>query len=178
MGEKEGGFGAYDSLPIPTYEEAISRPSSSQSFLGPAEVSHDAEREGLLRQTGHQYNGYQPPTVESARSSLDFLPSSPEISPREESEGLQREMEQMEILDPLAGRLHQAPRGNRLSKHITSLKHSLSYTSSLPAMATIFQNHSCSNTFSGPRAEDQLDNTQPHFRPCTRCDTDMVTVRV
>lgn len=142
MGEKEGGFGAYDSLPIPTYEEAISRPSSSQSFLGPAEVSHDAEREGLLPQSGQRFNGYQPPTVESARSSLDFLPLSPEISPREESEGLRQEMEQMEILDPLAGRLHQASRGNRLSKHITSLKHSLSsihlpFRQWLPSFRTI-----------------------------------------
>ena len=142
MGEKEGNLGAFDSLPIPTYEEAISRPSSSQSFLGPAEVSHDAEREGLLQQTGQRHDGYRPPTVESARSSLDLQPLSAEISPRESSEGLRREMEQMEILDPLAGRLHPASRGNRLSKRITSLKHSLSsihlpFRQWLPSLRTI-----------------------------------------
>ena len=126
MGEKGGNLEAYGSLPIPTYEEAISRPSSSQSFLGPAEISHDAEREGLLRQNHQHHNGYQPPTVESARSSLDFLPSSEEISPRESADGLRREMEQMEVLDPLAARLHPASTGNRLSKSIISLKHSLS----------------------------------------------------
>ena len=62
------------SLPIPTYDEAIaSRPSSSSNaFLGPTQVSQDAERQGLLRQSPYA-RGWRPPTVESARSSMDFL---------------------------------------------------------------------------------------------------------
>ena len=59
----------YDSLPIPTYEEAInSRPTSR---TGPEEVSDDAERQGLLRRLAG--DAYHPPTVESARESLDSL---------------------------------------------------------------------------------------------------------
>ncbi|KAL8689640.1 MAG: hypothetical protein Q9224_004597, partial [Gallowayella concinna] len=112
-----------DSLPIPTYEEATSsRPSSSQSYLGPEEVSHDAERQGLLsRGRPPQNNGYEPPTVESARSSLDFLPSSNGSSRRSSAEALQREIQQMDVEEP-----GSQTRANRISKRITSLTHSLS----------------------------------------------------
>lgn len=127
--EKPNTYEQHDSLPIPTYDEAIcSRPSSSQSFLGPSEISHDAERQGLLGRREPQCDGYQVPIVESARSSLDFLPSSGENSPRGSTEELRREIMQMEVLEPGAdGRLGgYALRGNRFSKHITSLTHSLS----------------------------------------------------
>ena len=126
--EKPHKYEGQESLPIPTYEEAInSRPSSSHSFLGPAQVSQDAERQGLLGRPS-QHHGYQPPAVESTRSSLDFLPSSGETSPRSSMGRLRTEMMQMDVLDPGAegdseGRLR---RGNRLSKHINTLTHSLS----------------------------------------------------
>ncbi|KAL8805798.1 MAG: hypothetical protein Q9182_001710 [Xanthomendoza sp. 2 TL-2023] len=112
-----------DFLPIPTYEEATSsRPSSSQSYLGPEEVSHDAERQALLsRARPPQNNGYEPPTLESARSSLDFLPSSGASSRRTSADALQREMQQMDVEDPAS-----QSRANRISKRITSLTHSLS----------------------------------------------------
>ncbi|KAL8726701.1 MAG: hypothetical protein Q9166_006569 [cf. Caloplaca sp. 2 TL-2023] len=115
--EKPHRYEHHDSLPIPTYEEATSsRPSSSQSYLGPEEVSHDAERQGLLSRT--QNIGYEPPTVESARSSLDFLPS----SSRSSAEALQREMQQMDVEEPG----DPTTRANRFSKRFTSLTHSLS----------------------------------------------------
>ena len=114
------------SLPIPTYEEAISRPSSSHSFLGPSEVSHDAERQGLLSRSILQQNGYHPPTVESARSSLDFLPLSGESSRSESTGGLRGEIEQMEILEPRTEGRAEVFRGYRIPKRITSLTHSLS----------------------------------------------------
>lgn len=85
----------YSHLPIPTYDEAISsRPNSSLSHTGPEEISDDAERQGLLR----RQSNYEPPTVESARGSIDSLdgidePSSPSRA--------RREMEQMDIEDPL-----------------------------------------------------------------------------
>lgn len=86
----------YDQLPIPSYEEAISsRPTSSQSRLGPAEISDDAERQGLLR-TGAGFSNYEPPTVESARGSLDSLDG---IEPDGEDE-VRREMQQMDIEEP------------------------------------------------------------------------------
>ena len=122
-------YNQQDSLPIPTYDEAInSRPSSSQSFLGPSEISHDAERQGLLRGRQSQQDGYEVPTVESARSSLDFLPSSEGTSPRDSTEELRREILQMDVLEPGEDGDSRANllRGNRLSKHITTLTQSLS----------------------------------------------------
>ncbi|MCJ1441410.1 MAG: hypothetical protein MMC23_001896 [Stictis urceolatum] len=113
------------SLPIPTYEEAISsRPSSSNSFLGASEVSHDAERQGLLSPAPSQDSNYHPPTVESARSSLDFLTSSNGGSRRNSEEGLRREMSEMDMLDPEYGGHSQM--GAILSKRISSLRSGLS----------------------------------------------------
>ncbi len=126
MGGEKSTYNAYESLPIPTYEEAISRPSSSQSFLGPTEVSHDAERQGLLGRTSVQNHGSQAPTMVLARSSLDLLPSSAGSSRRGSAEGLQRELEQMEVVDPVGAGYSEGSRGQRLSKRITSLKQSLS----------------------------------------------------
>src|SRR5436305_15058327 len=101
----------YESLPLPSYEEATLE--SSQPRPGTTEQGGDAERQGLLGRHdsgvmspqggGEGRNGYQPPTVESARSSLDsslFLPSSTASSARSSEEELQREMVQMEVLDP------------------------------------------------------------------------------
>ena len=103
MGEKSR-YDAHESLPIPTYDEATSsRPQSSHSFLGPSEVSHDAERQGLLAQNSSaRPNRYQPPTVESARSSLDFSISDGGDSARNSTEGLRHEIAQMEIEDPVS----------------------------------------------------------------------------
>lgn len=126
--EKRYGYEQHECLPIPTYEEAIiSRPSSTQSFLGPSEVSHDAERQGLLGRRGSQQPGHRASTAESARSSLDFLPSSNEASPRASLDGLRRQMEQMGMVEPAETELSQhSPRASRLSRRITSLTPSLS----------------------------------------------------
>lgn len=125
--EKPNKYEQHESLPIPTYDEAInSRPSSSQSFLGPQEVSHDAEREGLLAR--RQDDGYQPPTVESSRSTLDLLSSSGGNSRTASTEELRRDILQMDVIEPgLDGDHRRHPlASNRFSKHITSLTHSLS----------------------------------------------------
>ncbi|KAL8837588.1 MAG: hypothetical protein Q9170_002465 [Blastenia crenularia] len=122
--EKPNKYEPYEFLPIPTYEEATSsRPSSSQSYLGPEEVSHDAERQGLLtRSQPTSRDAYQRPAVESARSSLDLLPSSGASSQRSSAEALRREIQQMEVEIP------EDPNGRaaRFSKRITNLTHSLS----------------------------------------------------
>ena len=126
--EKPNKYVREESLPIPTYDEATSsRPQSSHSFLGPTEVSHDAERQGLLGRPlpEAQQNNYRPPNVESARSSLDFLPSSGENSARSSDEGLRHEMIQMEVLDP-DPEGNQSQMGARLSKRITSITNGLS----------------------------------------------------
>ncbi|OJD10386.1 hypothetical protein AJ78_08582 [Emergomyces pasteurianus Ep9510] len=121
----------YEFLPIPTYEEATSsRPSSSQSRLGPEETSDDAERQGLLSRSsegqGPRYPGnYQPPTVESERSSLDFLPSSNGSSARGSTDELRRELEQMDMEEPdetSASSLSQSS----FSKRFTHLRRTLS----------------------------------------------------
>lgn len=127
VNEKQNNHPQEDSLPIPTYEEAItSRPSSSQTFLGPSEISHDAERQGLLASRTPFEHGVEGPSENSSRSSLDFLPSSGQNSQRSTTEGLRREMIQMEVLDPGANEDLGRVRGSRLSKHITNLTHSLS----------------------------------------------------
>ncbi|KAI9714090.1 MAG: hypothetical protein M1812_006537 [Candelaria pacifica] len=133
--EKPNKYERHTSLPIPTYDEAIaSRPSSSQSYLGPEEISNDAERQGLLGQqdsTRRRHGGYQAPTVESARSSLEsdhFLSFSEDGSDRVSGEGLGREISQMEIVDPEthgdAARHLQMRRV--ISKRIASLTNTLS----------------------------------------------------
>jgi Peptidase family M28/PA domain/Transferrin receptor-like dimerisation domain len=121
----------YKPLPIPSYEEATSsRPTSSQSRLGPEEVSDDAERQGLLRYSPRSdapsAHRYQPPTVESARSSVDFLPSI-DGSERGSTEVLRREIEQLEVeeADNDNGS-HRSLLTNRFSKRITSFTNSLS----------------------------------------------------
>ncbi|EQL36218.1 glutamate carboxypeptidase Tre2 [Blastomyces gilchristii SLH14081] len=124
----------YEFLPIPTYEEATSsRPSSSQSRLGPEEVSDDAERQGLLtsgsgqREETRYPENYQPPTVESERSSLDFLPSSNGSSARGSTEELRRELEQMDVEEPdgNSGSSSSLSRSS-LSKRFTHFRRTLS----------------------------------------------------
>lgn len=120
----------YETLPIPTYDEATSsRPGSSQSRVGPAEVSDDAERQGLLRYAGRHdpssASRYAPPAVESARSSLD-LPSLDSLD-GESADGLQQEMQQMEVEEPNSDNgSHRSLLTYRFSKRITSFTNSFS----------------------------------------------------
>jgi hypothetical protein len=127
----------YETLPIPTYDEATSsRPGSSQSRLGPEEVSDDAERQGLLRYSNRNDHSsasrYEPPTVESARSSLD-LPSLDGLD-RDSVDGLRQEMQQMEVEDPNSDNgSHRSILTYRFSKRITSFTNSFS-SLSLPSL--------------------------------------------
>ncbi|EXJ88032.1 hypothetical protein A1O1_04959 [Capronia coronata CBS 617.96] len=118
----------YEHLPIPTYEEATSsRPVSSQSRLGPEEISDDAERQGLLRPGSN--GNYQPPTIESVRPSLDSLDG---IEHDGEDE-VRREMEQMEIEDPQSdAAATRSLLRYRLSKRFSSFTNSFS-SLSLPS---------------------------------------------
>ncbi|KAK2767797.1 hypothetical protein FQN54_003956 [Arachnomyces sp. PD_36] len=125
----------YEALPIPSYEEATSnRPTSSQSRLGPEETSDDAERQTLLN-NGHDDaypgstsypTGYHPPTVESARSSLDFLPSSNGSSARGSAEELRQELNQMDVEEPGESSGSRYHFGQRLSKRFPNLSRTLS----------------------------------------------------
>lgn len=126
----------YQSLPIPSYEEAVSsRSGSSRSRPDPDERSDDAERQGLLRRgsaTGPSHPrsrpcGYHPPTVESVRTSLDDLGSQSSNSARGSLEELQRELDQMEVEDP--GQQQQSARGrlgNSFSKRLNDITRTLS----------------------------------------------------
>ena len=116
---KETNDSEHASLPIPTYEEAISRPSSSNSFLGPTQISQDAERQQLLP----SYDHYRPPTVESARSSMDLLENLNGDFPRSSLHSTHGELSQMSIQDVPDGNDHA--RMSRISKRITSLTRSL-----------------------------------------------------
>lgn len=138
-------YDVHDHLPIPTYEEATSsRPTSQQSRLGPEEISDDAERQGLLGygsssssgagSSSRRRNGYyQPPSVQSVRSSMDSDELElPEVTGGDEDEdgpALRREMEQMEMLDAEAADDDAARRArvrSRLSKRLSSLTTTLS----------------------------------------------------
>lgn len=127
--EKANRYEEENLLPIPTYNEAMNlRPSSSQSFLGPSEISHDAERQGLLGRREGSNSGYQPPAVEDERNSLDELASSGRISRAGSTEDVRRGVQQMDILEPDVGSHSAALRlgGSRFSKHLSNLTHSLS----------------------------------------------------
>lgn len=127
VNEKQINHAQENSLPIPTYEEAItSRPSLSQTFLGPSKISHHAERQGLLAPRRPFENGLEAAAENTTRYSLDFLPSSGQNSSRSSTEGLRRELTQMEVLNPRVNGDTGRARGSRLSKHITNLTHSLS----------------------------------------------------
>ncbi|KAL1953172.1 hypothetical protein VTO42DRAFT_3432 [Malbranchea cinnamomea] len=117
----------YEAIPIPTYEEATSsRATPSSSNLGPEEVGDDAERQGLLSNGNNDQGAgrsvrYQPPTVESVRSSLDFLPSSNASSERGSTESLRRELEQMDVEEPTTQSSQSL-----FSKRLTTFRRTLS----------------------------------------------------
>ncbi|KAJ5174384.1 uncharacterized protein N7482_000261 [Penicillium canariense] len=112
----------YQALPIPSYEEATAQPSSSRSDVGD---STDAERQGLL---DHNASNYQPPTVESARGSLDDLASSASGSTRGSTDQLRRELDQMDVDDSAVGSSSSTrPRlRHHFSKRLSSLTRTLS----------------------------------------------------
>jgi Peptidase family M28/PA domain/Transferrin receptor-like dimerisation domain len=128
MAEKDKN--RYQNLPIPTYDEATSsRPTSSQSRVGPEEISDDAERQGLLRYSNRNdpssASRYAPPTVESARSSLD-LPSLDGLD-RASIDSLRQEMQQMEVEEPNSDNgSHRSLLTYRFSKRITIFTNSFS----------------------------------------------------
>jgi len=155
----------YSSIPIPTYEEATSssRLSSSQTFLGPSEVSHDAERQGLLYSTSSAAaaegrDGHQRPTFESARSDfdVDLLPSSGENSARASMESLHREMSEMEVLDPdhASGR---STLSKRISSSLSSLQTSLPFLRRfLPSSVSLPSIHLSRSSFSLSSIRERL----------------------
>lgn len=124
----------YEPLPIPTYEEATSsRPASSQSRLGPQEISDDAERQGLL---GGGSGNYRPPTVESARPSLDSLDG----IEHDDEEEVRREMQQMDIEDPQSdSSSNRSLLGYRLSKRFSTFTNSFS-SLTLPSFRSYLSN--------------------------------------
>lgn len=118
--------------PLPSYDEAIlSRPSSSNSHLGPNEVSDDAERQGLLNDDdlndqSRSRSNYAAPTVESERSSIDSVDG---LGADDEAETVRREMQEMDVEDPLAG-------DNDASRSLlgSRFKRFTSFTSVLPTL--------------------------------------------
>ncbi|KAL4772209.1 hypothetical protein BDW60DRAFT_188481 [Aspergillus nidulans var. acristatus] len=127
----------YDSLPIPSYEEATAdRPSSSRTHLA-ADVTDDSAAEGqaLLHEAresaardGPQSrpHGYHPPTVESARNSVDDLDSSPAASERGSLEELRGELDQMDVEDGSQQSSQRSRLRSRLSKPFSNLGRTLS----------------------------------------------------
>lgn len=141
MVDEKHPYDPHESLPIPTYEEATSsRPPSALSHLGPNEVSDDAERQGLLGGRGgggssgggasRRPDGYQQPSVESVRDSMESDLSLPDMVEESEDEeaGLHREMEQLEVIEA-GGQPHGSRRARMnmsFSKRISSIGATLS----------------------------------------------------
>ena len=135
MGDDKFEYHPYEAVPIPTYEEAIaSQPSSSRSHLPEGDANDNDEREGLLnngdpndtqqhrRQRSNGHNGYHPPTVESARASVDSLAS----SERGSLEQLQGELNRMDVEEPPPHPSERPRLGDRFSKQFNSLTRTLS----------------------------------------------------
>lgn len=92
-------------LPIPAYEEVVGSASRAASEYGGLE-GEMSESAGLLQQSssasgpsGTRADGYRPPTVESARSSMESSFLEEFASARSSAESLVREMIQMEVMD-------------------------------------------------------------------------------
>lgn len=157
MPDEKHLYDVQDSLfpPIPSYEEATSRPSSSHT--GPAEVSDDAERQGLLgphasssaASGSRRRNGYyQAPSVQSVRSSEDSLDGLGRESDdgtvlEEEERELRRELQEMDVDDEEAanpgrrrGRRIFSKRFTRLSARLSNL-HLPSFSIPRPSFAFI-----------------------------------------
>ncbi|KAJ5550975.1 hypothetical protein N7461_005673 [Penicillium sp. DV-2018c] len=115
----------YQAVPIPSYAEATGQPSSSRSDLGDG---NDVERQGLLGRDRADTHGYHPPTVESARTSLDDLESAASHSARESVEELRRELNQMDVDDSASTSLtgRRTALRHRFSKQLSSLSRTLS----------------------------------------------------
>ena len=123
---KPQGHSQHDTLRIPTYDEATSRPSSSQSFSQEPTIEEEEGRR-LLSHSDVAHT-YRPPTVESARSSVDFnslLRASGSSSRSTSSDNLRREIEEMEIIEPSQQEVLSFG-STRFSKHLTMLTHTLS----------------------------------------------------
>ncbi|RDW86362.1 M28 family metallopeptidase [Aspergillus mulundensis] len=157
----------YDSLPIPSYEEATAdRPSSSRTHLAgdvtddPATegqaLLHDAREAAARDGPQSRPHGYHPPTVESARNSVDDLYSSPAASERGSLEELRGELDQMDVEDGSQQSSRSRLR-SRLSKPFSNLSRTLSsihlpfrrflpnfkFTINLNSARTSFNNNGC-----------------------------------
>lgn len=139
--EDEDKYSQYANLPIPTYEEATSsRPASSQDHRGAAEISDDAERQGLLGR-GEQ-DGHRHATVLSARSSEDSDLHLPEVELR--GDGDRRQIEELDYLDPSAdeprrqrGTYHRARIRSQFSKRFANISATFS-SLRLPSFRSLY----------------------------------------
>ena len=141
MDDDEDKYNRYASLPIPTYEEAISsRPTSSQNYRGAEEISDDAERQGLLAEDGA--GTHRHPTVESARSSEDSDLRLPEVT--REGDDARRQIEELDYLDPSAddsprrrGLYHRARLRTKWSQYLPNLSATFS-SLRLPSFRSLY----------------------------------------
>lgn len=140
MADEKHLYDAHEDPPIPTYEEATSS-SPPFSRRGPQEASDDAERQTLLGHdlsstsaataSSRRRNGYyHPPSVQSARSSLDSSGLGSPVGADDDAD-LRQTMEEMDILDPEAAEDGRARRNRnrsrgRFSKRFYSITNSLS----------------------------------------------------
>ncbi|KAI5360512.1 putative PA domain, transferrin receptor-like, dimerization domain, peptidase M28 [Septoria linicola] len=125
MADDDDTYVRHAHVPIPSYEDAINRPSSSQNF-------REAEREGLLGQDGRSRpSAYQPPTAASPRSSEDSDLRLPEVNGDDDD---RRRVEELDYLDPStpdpdsrrAGLYHRARIRSKFTQQLSNLGATLS----------------------------------------------------
>ncbi|GIZ37314.1 hypothetical protein CKM354_000076400 [Cercospora kikuchii] len=135
MEDDDDKYTRYAHVPIPSYEDAINRPSSSQNI-------REAEREGLLGQDGRT-STYRPPTAESPRSSENSDLRLPEVNGDDDDE--RRRVEELDYLDPStpdpdsrrAGLYDRARLRNKFTQHLSNLGATLS-SIRLPSFRSLY----------------------------------------
>ncbi|KAL5338743.1 hypothetical protein BJX70DRAFT_193641 [Aspergillus crustosus] len=149
----------YEALPIPSYEEAIAaRPGSSRTHLAD-DVTDDQEGQALLQddrdntardEPQSRPSGYHPPTVESARNSVDGLYSSPPGSERGSLEELRGELNQMDVEDAAQQTSRSSRLRSRFSKpfsNFTRTLSSISFSRFLPSFKFTINLNSARTSF-------------------------------
>ena len=122
-----------ETVPIPTYEEAVGRSNTPSSFRGDREHDAETEREELLGSSSvragqrRRHGDYHTPYVESARTSEDSDLTLPEVED-EDDEELRHHMEEMDIVEP--GTDSRPGRGRlrlEIPKNFARLRETLSF---------------------------------------------------
>lgn len=148
----EDKYTRYAHVPIPSYEDAINRPSSSQNV-------REAEREGLLGQDGGHMSTYQHPRAETPRSSEDSDLGLPEVDGDDND---RRGIEELDYLDPSS----QDPDSNPSLYHRTRIRSKFTqHLSSIGATLSSIRLPSFRSLYTPVQSDSERTNDTPAEHP-------------